>query len=184
MSPGNRQFLDTPAFAVKPVDSSIVVCDVPVCADNTVIAILLTEEVSDDVLAETVTYVLARWVDTCRDSIVRHYGRCHACGAVEFECTLSEWLDVSLECSSRVNGILTIIIMRITATFLRAAAWPMLHHCVHALAAPSVSDLILACAGLETVHICTSHICVKFRALTKCTIETSPTRLSSKVDLW
>ena len=59
MSLCNSKFFYTPALSVELVDSGVVICNVPVCADNTVIAILLTEEVSDDVLAETVAYVLA-----------------------------------------------------------------------------------------------------------------------------
>ena len=59
MSLSDCELLYTPAFAVECVDSCIVVSDVPVCADNAVIAVLLASEVSDDVLAEAVTNVLS-----------------------------------------------------------------------------------------------------------------------------
>ena len=91
---------------------------------------------------------------------------------------------MGFECSARVNGILTIIIMGITTTFLRSAARPMLHHCVHTVVTPSVCNLGLACTGLETVHICAGHIRIKFRTFTECAVETCPAGLGRKIDLW
>ena len=57
------KFLNTPALAVELIDTGIVIGNVPVCADNSVICIFLTEEISDDILAEAVTDVLSCWVD-------------------------------------------------------------------------------------------------------------------------
>ena len=183
MTLSNSKFLNTPTLAIELIDTGIVICDIPVCADNSVICIFLTEKISDDIFAEAVTDVLSRWIDACRDCVIWHHCRSLDSRACKLERALSEWFEMCLECTTWINCIFTIIIVCVTATLFWSAAWPMLNHCVDTLVSPTAADFILACTGLETVNICARHICIKFWAFAECTIETCPTWLCSEVDL-
>ena len=90
---------------------------------------------------------------------------------------------MGLECTARINGIFSIIVMGVTTCLFRTAARPMLHHRIHTVIAPSVCNLGLAGTGLEAIHICTGHIGIKLRTLSESTIETCPSRLGCEVDL-
>lgn len=90
---------------------------------------------------------------------------------------------MSLECAARIDGIFAIIIVSITSGLFRAAARPVLHHCIYALISPSVCDFILAITCLESVNIGTRHVCIELRALSECAIEACPTWFCSKVYL-
>ena len=62
MSLSHSEFFHTPALSVECVDSLVVVSDVPVCADNSVVVVLVAEKVGDDIFAVAVSYILSRRV--------------------------------------------------------------------------------------------------------------------------
>ena len=59
-----------------------------------------------------------------------------------------------LVAAARVYGKLSVAIVGVAAAFTRAAARPVLHHCVHAAVAPSSSRRI----GLEAVGVCAREV--------------------------
>ena len=180
----NCQFLHTPWLSVETVNAAVVSRDRPISAYDSVITIFLTQQVVDYISAVAVADILSGRIDSRGNCIIRHHCRGHSRRAFQLERALCERSEMCLERPSRINCVLSIIVMRIASSLFRTAARPMLDHRIHALISPSACDFILATACLKAVDICTRHVCIELRALSECDIEACPTRFCRKIDLW
>ena len=183
MTLSDAHILYTPRLAVECLHSFVVVSDAPVGTSNTLKLILVAQLILDHPLAEATTYVLARRILVEKNTVDRHYSRSHASTIFQLESTLSKRDGMLFTVVAWINGKLTIVIVRVTTTFLSTIAIPVLHHSVYALVAPGTVYCLIGRRGLETVTVCTSQVSSQFCSFTKCTVETAPARISCKVYL-
>ena len=118
---GHGQRLAAPALAVEGLDGGVVVGDVPVCADYSVVAIFAAEQVSDNVFAVAVADVVAAWINTVRNCIIRHYRSGAAGSPAELERALGECAKVLLKAASGVDRILAVVEVGVASALLGAA---------------------------------------------------------------
>ena len=75
-------------------------------------------------------------------------------------------------CAPILYGILAERVVGVTAAFSASAARPVLHHCVHAFAAPAFLS-----GGLEAIDIGPDHVRGQFRAFSKGAVSAEPAGL-------
>ena len=127
----------------------------PVRTHHPLIAIFITQQVSDDVLAVTVAHIAAGRVLRVRNGVVRHYGAGAAGSAFQSESPFHKTAQVHFKVSSGVHRVFPVIEMGVTAAFFRTAGGPVLHHGIHTLWAPAAVR-----RTLEAVYISARHVCV------------------------
>ena len=162
----------------------ILLRNAPVGADDTLVAILATQEVLNHILAQRITHIVARRVLIVGDGVVWHNGRYLCCASLESECTLGEWHQMLLEVVAWVDCILTDAEVGITTRFARSTTRPMLSHSVNTLGTPRTFDAAIALRCLETIGIGAYALGNESRVFAITHIEASPTRLCREVALW
>ena len=180
---GDTEVFRSPAFAVGLFDAGVVVCDAPVGAYDAVVSVFLTQQVCDEVTAESVSDVFPGGIHTPGDRVVRHDGCGLSGSSPESESSLDERSEVFLEISARIDGIFPETVMGISSPLFGPASRPVLDHGIDALVSPSVSDFRFAIGGLESVDIGSGQVGCQIGILSEGSGEADPTRFGCQVYL-
>ena len=179
---GLRLVLHIEAPAAERVDVRRgVLRDVPVRADDTPEAVLLAQQVLDEVFAVGIADVFAVLrVEPPGDRVVRHDRRGRARRAVQPEGRLRKRLHVLGGVAGRVDRVFAERVVRVAAALAGAAARPVLDHRVDAVAAPAG---LAALRRLHAVAVRLDELLRHLDVFAERVDEAHPARLGAQVDL-
>ena len=139
-------------YAAEGVDLRVrVLGDAPVGADHALEAVLLPQQVPDQVFAVGVAHVFAvLLVQPPGHRVIGHHGGGAAGGAVQPEGRLGEGLHVLAGVVAGIHRVFPEGVVGVAPALAGAAAGPVLHHGVHAVPAPAVGAVL---GGLHAVAV-------------------------------
>ena len=155
--------------------------DAPVGAYHALKAVFFPQQIADQVGVVAVAHVfVVLGVQVPGHGVIRHHGGGTARGAVQVESGLRKGLFVLGGVVRRIYRVSAEGIMGVAAPFAGAAAGPMLHHGVDAVAAPAVGSVF---RGLHAVAVGPHALQHARRIHTQGVHEAHPPGLGAQVDL-
>src|SRR6056297_4005009 len=95
MSLGNRELLNTPGLSAEDVNSPDISRYQPVGANYSVIPILFTKKIIDDILTVCISYIFVVYrIPVKPNCVIRHHRRCFTGFCLEIECSVDEWNEM------------------------------------------------------------------------------------------
>jgi len=178
------QRFHTPGHASKGIDTSGAFCYAPVGANYAIIAVLLTQQVRNDVFVVGISHILPVFsVDTIGNGVIGHNRGGHSSFAVQLKGSFGEGLYVILQIITGINSKGSISKMCIPASLFRTSAGPVLNHGIHTVIAPAIQYLLFSCGCLKTIHIGTCQVGGQIGIFSHGTAEATPAWLAGKIDL-